>query len=66
MRYLIVVPPIRAGDDAQFHDVEAHMLSVGDELVVDDVHVRVRAAVELPADQGYDATLVCTADDTAE
>ena len=62
-RYLIVVPPERAGEDAQFHDVEAHMLTVGDELTVDDQQVRVRAAVELPPDEGYDATLVCTPDE---
>lgn len=62
-RYLVVIPPDRAGDEAQFHDVEAHVLEVGDELLVDDLHVRVRAAVDIPPDDGYDATLVCTPDE---
>jgi hypothetical protein len=63
-RYLVVIPPDRPGDEARFHDVEAHGLAVGDELLVDDLHLRVRAAVDVPADEGYDATLVCTPDES--
>ena len=64
MRYLVVIPGTRTTDGAAFHDLDSEVaLEAGDELVVSDLLVRVRAAIDVPADDGYDGTLVCTADD---
>lgn len=61
MRYLVVLPPNGVSDSARFHDLEADGLAVGDELLVDALAVRVQSVVEVPAEDGYDATLICTA-----
>ncbi len=61
MRYLVVIPPDRDSADASFHDFEAHQhVAVDDQLIVDDLRLRVRSLVDVPADDGYDATLICT------
>jgi len=60
MRYLVVLPPTGAADSARFHDLEGEF-SVGDELLIDALAVRVHSVVDVPADDGYDATLICTA-----
>lgn len=65
-RYLVVVPPERSDDETQFADVEAHALAVGDRVVVGGEQLRVRVAVELPAEEEYDATLVCTPEEPEE
>ena len=65
MRYLVVIPGNRTTDEAAFHDVDSEFaLEAGDELVVSDLLVRVRTAIDVPADDGYDGTLVCTTDDS--
>ena len=61
MRYLVVLPPDRASKAARFHDLEADRVTVGDELLVDELVVRVQSVVHVPPDDGHDATLVCTA-----
>jgi len=63
MRYLVVLPPSRLSDSARFHDLEAENLAVGDELLVDALAVRVQSVVDVPVQDGYDATLICTACD---
>lgn len=63
MRYLVVLPPTGASDSARFHDLESGELSVGDELLIDALALRVHSVVDVPADDGYDATLICTACD---
>ena len=63
MRYLVVVPPGRARAQASFHEIDSEReLAVGDELLVDELMLRIRAAIDVPADDGYDATLVCAPD----
>jgi hypothetical protein len=61
VRYLIVLPPDRLSVDPRFHDVECGEVAVGDELLVDELLVRVHSVVDVPADDGYDGTLVCEA-----
>jgi hypothetical protein len=64
MRYLVVVPPNRLFDDARFHDVDAEAITIGDELLLDEaLLVRVQSVVDIPSEDGYDATLVCFACD---
>ena len=64
VRYLVVIPGSRTSDEAAFHDLDSEFaLEAGDELVVSDLLVRVRAAIDVPAADGYDGTLVCTTDD---
>ena len=63
MRYLVVLPPDRASEAARFHDLEADELAVGDELLVEALVVRVQTVVDVPVDNAYDATLICTACD---
>jgi hypothetical protein len=64
VRYLVVIPGNRNTGEAAFHDLDSEfVLEAGDELVVSDLLVRVRAAIDVPADDGYDGTLVCTSDD---
>jgi len=63
VRYLVVLPPTGASDSARFHDLESGELAVGDELLIDALHVRVRNVVDVPTDDAYDATLICTACD---
>ena len=62
MRYLVVLP---LGDrrGARFEDLERDGdVTVGDCVLVDDLLVRVRYAVDAGED-GYDATLICTPDE---
>jgi hypothetical protein len=63
MRYLVVLPPTGPSDSARFHDLESGELAVGDQLLIDALQVRVRNVVHVPAQDGYDATLICTACD---
>lgn len=60
MRYLVVLPPDRASAAARFHDLECDEVTIGDDVLVDELLVRVQSVVDVPADDGYDATLVCT------
>jgi hypothetical protein len=63
MRYLVVVPPGRSQQEASFHEIDSEReLVVGDELLVDELMLRIQAAIDVPADDGYDATLVCAPD----
>jgi hypothetical protein len=67
VRYLVVIPGIRQRDEARFRNLDTDdELTIGDELIVDDMLVRVRAAVDVPADDSHDATLVCTPDYNAQ
>lgn len=59
-----MIPPADGHSEALFRDVESSReLTTGDTLIVDELLVRVRLAVAVPADDGYDATLVCTPPD---
>lgn len=61
VRYLVVVP-LDALGDVRFVDVERDdEVAVGDRLLVDDLNLCVRLAVEV-AESGYDGTLICTPD----
>ena len=59
-KYLVVVPPARAADATRFHELDTdEELAAGDEVVVAHMHFVVQAAVDVPADDEYDATLLC-------
>ena len=60
MRYLVVLPPGREADAARFHELERDHVAIGDDIFVDDLLVRVHNVVAAPADDHYDATLICT------
>ena len=64
MRYLVVIPPERASDEASIHDLESEgQLEPGDQVVVAHMHFVVQEAVDVPGDEGYDGTLICTPDE---
>ncbi len=63
MRYLVVVPPGRAQEKASFHEIDSERaLAVGDALLENELMLRIQAAIDVPADDGFDATLVCAPD----
>lgn len=64
MRYLVVVPPERAADEAAFYDVECEEVAAGELLEVDDFVLHVHSVVDVPAGTDYDATLVCVPEPT--
>jgi hypothetical protein len=60
VRFLVVLPPDRASNTARFHDLERDDVAIGEELLIDDLLVRVQNVVDVAAGEGYDATLICT------
>ena len=62
MRYLVVIPFLNGSGEAAFHGVEADQVAIGDQLLVDEMTLRVQDVVHIPAENGYDGTLVCTTD----
>lgn len=63
MRYLVVIPPHERSAQARYREYEAgERVAAGDELLVDDGAVRVRAVIGPAPGDEYDATLVCLPD----
>jgi hypothetical protein len=62
VRYLVVIPFLNDSGEAAFHDLEADQVAIGDQLLVNELTLRVQDVVHIPAENGYDGTLVCTTD----
>jgi hypothetical protein len=62
VRYLVVIPFLNGSGEAAFHDVEADQVAIGDQLLLDELAVRVQDVVHIPAEEGYVGTVVCTTD----
>jgi uncharacterized Zn finger protein len=60
LHYLVVIPPHRHSE-ARFVELDsAAELAVGDDLLVEELLLRVQSIVDTRSDDGYEATIVAS------
>ena len=63
MRYLVIIPPHQASQQATHRQLETgRKLEEGDQVVLDEVFLRVDTIIDGPRERGLDATLICMED----
>jgi hypothetical protein len=60
MRYLVVIPPHRVAKRPHHRQLESERrLAEGDEIVLDELVMRVASVIEGRTPDGHDATVIC-------
>jgi hypothetical protein len=64
MRYLVVIPPHTGSQTPTHRELETiRELAEGDQVILDEHIMRIDTIIDGPRERGFDATLICVADE---